>query len=335
MRFRSTAALPAFALATMPMAATPALAAPAVVADIAPIQSIAARVMQGVGAPEVLLPPGSSPHDFSLRPSDARTLEDADVVFWVGPELTPWLADPISALAGGSESVALEHAPSLTILPFRAGIRFDAHDTDRGGEREAAAAHRHAADNEETAGQGEGGHHPDHSGSDPHVWLDPQNGAAIARAMAETLARVDPEHASRYAANAHDFAGEMIALEQEIAAKLEPVSSAGFVVFHDGFHYFEHRFGVEASGALSLGDGARPSAARVAEIRDGISDDEIACVFSEPQFSDSLVDTVLDGTAARHSVLDPVGARLTPGPDLYPALLSNIAEAMASCLRSG
>ena len=167
---------------------------------------------------------------------------------------------------------------------------------------------------------------------DAHIWLDPRNGAAMAAAVADLLAAIDPENAATYAANATAFAAEMADLETELTAALAPVSGRPYVVFHDAYQHFENRFAMPAAGSVTLGDADQPSAARVAAISDRIRDTAATCVFAEPQFEPRLIATVTEGTNARSGTLDPEGATLEPGPDLYPALLRGIAEGLAECL---
>lgn len=297
----------AFVLAWM-IHAGPGGAAPLVATDIPPVHSIVARVMAGVGEPQVIVPPGASPHGHAMRPSSAGLLAEADAVVWVGPELTPWLAGPIAALADRAHVLELLAADGLYRLPLRRGARFEAHD-HQGGD------HAH-----------------DQSGVDAHVWLDPRNGVAMATAVAGLLGRIDPENAAAYSANARDFAAEMAALETEIAETVVPLGGRPYVVFHDAYQYFEVRFGLPAAGSVTLGDAHQPSAARVGEIRERVRDEEVVCVFAEPQFEPRLVATVTEGTDARTGTLDPEGAGMAPGPELYPRLLRGLAEGLAACL---
>jgi zinc transport system substrate-binding protein len=149
--------------------------------------------------------------------------------------------------------------------------------------------------------------------------------------IADELSRLDPENAARYAANASQAQAGLTALEAEIAARMGQLDGQ-FIVFHDAYHYFEARFGVEAAGAISLSDAAPPGPARVAEIRDLVADQAITCVFAEPQFNRGLVDAVFDGTGVNIGVIDPLGATLTPGTDLYAALMQGMAASFESCL---
>ncbi|GAA0770513.1 zinc ABC transporter substrate-binding protein [Roseibium denhamense] len=208
---------------------------------------------------------------------------------------------------------------------------------DHGHDHENEHAHDDHEHEHEEASHDDHGHGHDHAhegGKDGHIWLNPDNGIAIAGAMAETLARLDPDHADIYRKNAAAFAERIEALETNIKTELSGVADAKFIVFHDAYHHFEHHFGIEASGAISLTPEALTSAGRMAEIQGRIRDENITCVFQEPQFDNKLVDVALEGSSAKAGTLDPLGATLENGPDLYPQLLSNIATALKECLAS-
>lgn len=306
--------------------------APRVATDIAPVQSIVARVMAGAGTPDLVIPPGASPHGYALRPSEARALQDADLVVWVGPVLTPWLADPIDTLAADATHLALEDAPGIRLLPARAGNGFEPHVHDD-GDHDHADDHGHVDDHDHADDHGhDHAEDHDHGSIDGHLWLAPDNAAAAARAVAAALAEKDPDNAALYAANADAFVAEIDALSAEIDATLAPVHGRPWLVFHDAFQYFEDAFAVPASGSIVLQEGVEPGAARVAAIRDRVRDAGITCAFTEPQFEPRLLHTVIEGTDVRTGEIDDIGATLPPGPDLYPALLRGIADGLAACL---
>jgi zinc transport system substrate-binding protein len=282
-------------------------AGPTVVASIAPVHSLVARVMQGAGEPYLLLPPDASPHDHALRPSDAAALERAALVFWVGPRLEPWVARPLMMLARGGRVVRLSGTPGLTRLAHREGSAFEAHD------------HNSRPD-------------PGAYETDPHLWLDPENAKLWLTAIATALAEADPENRALYQANAAAARAGLDTLATEISARLAPVIGRPFVVFHDAFHYFENRFGIEAAGAVALSDARAPGPARIAGIRDHIRSLGAVCLFREPQFRSAMVATVAEGTGVRIGLLDPLGAGLQPGPGLYPGLLRGLADSLADCL---
>jgi len=150
--------------------------------------------------------------------------------------------------------------------------------------------------------------------------------------IAAQLSAADPDNAGAYFANAAAARVEMESLSAEINSTLDPVRGGSFIVFHDAYQYFENDFDFPASGAISIGDASDPSPARIAEIQGRIQEEGVDCVLSEPQFNPGLVATVLDGTEAKTSVIDPQGSALEPGPALYPQLLRNMAQALADCL---
>lgn len=307
----------AFCAATALLAAViagPAAGAepPRVATDIAPVHAIVAAVMAGVGAPHLLVPPGASEHSYALRPSDAAALDAADLVVWVGPELTPWLAAPLATLAADARLLTLTRTPGMRLEPARIGGAFAA--PDHGDQGDPAAAGAGAAP------------------VDPHLWLDPDNAAAIAAAAADALAAADPANAGAYRANAAAFATEAATLAAAVAAKVAPLRGRPYVVFHDAFRYFENRFDLPAAGAIAASDADAPRPARLAEIRALVTEAGAVCVFAEPQYDPKLIATVIAGTPARAGTLDAIGFGLEPGPGLYPALLAAIADNLAACL---
>lgn len=308
---------------------TLALAAPQVVVSIKPIHSLVAAVMQGVGEPSLIVEGAASPHTYSLKPSNARALENADVVFWVGPGLEAFLEKPLDALAGEAKVVELEDAPGLVRLPFREGGAFEAHDDgDEHAEGEDHAGHdEHAAD--EHAGED---HDHEHGGFDMHLWLDPMNAKAMAAQIEATLVAADPANAARYKANGIALAAEIDALDKEIASTVVPVLDKPFVVFHDAYQYFEKRYDIRIAGSITVSPETMPGAERIAEIHAKVKDLKAACVFAEPQFEPKLISVVTEGTDAKSGVLDPEGGALDAGPALYPALMRNLAKSLADCL---
>lgn len=320
---------------------------PSVAVDIAPVHSLVARVMEGVGTPDLIVQPGASPHEYSLRPSEAAALQDADLVFWIGPDLTPWLDGAIDTIATGAVVTELMEADGTIALEFRENAMFEAHDHEdedehsdyeEHDEENGDEAHEEHGDHEEHA-EGEDGHdeHGDdddhgHGAHDPHAWLSPANAATWLNVIAGQLSAADPDNAGAYFANAASARAEMDALVDDVNATLDPVRGGSFIVFHDAYQYFEVAFDFPASGAISIGDASDPSPARVAEIQARIADESIVCVLAEPQFNPGLVETVLDGTQANTGVMDPLASDLEPGPALYPQLIRNLAGTLANCL---
>lgn len=333
---------------------------PNVAADIAPIHSLVARVMEGVGAPDLIVQSGASPHEYSLRPSEAAALQSANLVFWVGPDLTPWLGNAIETIAPDADVTALMEAEGTIELPFREGALFEAHshgdedhdeqgdedhgdheghDHDEHGEEDHDDHEGHAHDEHGDDDHEEHDHdahgeedHDDHGAHDPHVWLSPDNAATWLNVIAAQLSAADPDNAGAYFANAANARSEIVMLTEEVNATLDPVRGGNFIVFHDAYQYFETTFDFPASGAISIGDATDPSPARIAEIQDRIAAEGVDCVLAEPQYNMGLIETVLDGTAANTGVMDPLGSEIELGSGLYPQLIRNLAGTLADCL---
>lgn len=280
------------------------------VASIKPIHSLLAGVMAGVGTPALLVKGHASPHSFALKPSDAALLEQARILFWVGPALERFLVRPIETLGSRAHLVPLLETDGLTRLAVREGGVWDPYEHDED----------HAAE------QG-----PDEA-VDGHIWLDPANARLIVRRMALELGAADPERATRYAENAAKLEDRLVALETELRATLAPVAGRPFIVFHDAYHYFEARYGLNGAGSVTLDPDQPPGAERLAAIQARLAADGAVCVFHEPQYPTELVETVARGTGARIGELDPEGANLPDGPELYFTLLRNIAAALSGCL---
>lgn len=342
--FGHVAALLTTVAVLLPFSGLQAAAAPKVVASIKPVHSLVAAVMQGVGEPAIIVDGAASPHTFALKPSTARVLAGADLVFWVGPELEAFLEKPIETLGEKAEVVELSQAHDLTLLPVREGGDFDEHDHGEHGHGEHS--HDHAAEAPKTSGQGtkdaKAGHDhsPDHSHDhghehgafDAHLWLDPANARAMVHEIEEHLTEVDPANAATYKANAEALEARLKALEAELTKELEPVKGKPFIVFHDAYQYFEKRFGIQAAGSITLSPEVMPGAERVSELRSKITSLKAGCVFSEPQFEPKLVGMLIEGTSVGTGVLDPLGASLPNGPGLYEQLLRDMAGSLKGCL---
>jgi zinc transport system substrate-binding protein len=294
--------------------ATPARAEPPRVAvSIKPIHSLVASVMAGVGTPELIVRGAASEHGYTLRPSDAKRLSEAQLVFWIGPFLESFLVQPLGSLAVQATLIEIATAPGVVLLPARAGGAWEAEDENP-----------HAA----TA---EGGQSL--ATKDPHLWLDPMNAIAIARVAADRLAAMDPANAARYSANEMTLERRLLALDVQLKRRLEKLRGLDFVVFHDAYQYFDRRYGLSAIGSIMIDPEHPPGARRLRDMHQKVVATGARCVFREPQFEPALVRTVTEGTGARSATLDPLGAEIPEGPDLYPKLLENLATNLAACLQ--
>ena len=327
---------------------------PEVVTDIAPVQSLVATVMGPLGDPKVILPPGASPHGYAMRPSDAVALQKAGLVFWVGEALAPWLEHPLETLPANATVVELMELPGTLQLQFRSGAELEAHHDGEEGhddhdhadhddhahddhDHDAAAHDDHDHDHdahdedghEEGHEEGHEGHH--HVGLDPHGWLDPENARAWLSGIAEALAEADPEHADTYRANAEAARARLAEQESTIAAELAARAPIRFLVFHDAYQYFENRFGLTSSGAITDGDAATPGAGRIAALNKSVAEAGVDCVFTEPQFNAGLAESVTGKDGSSLVEIDPLGSKLTPGADLYPQLIDAMAASFLAC----
>ncbi|UIK01022.1 zinc ABC transporter substrate-binding protein [Rhizobium leguminosarum] len=290
--------------------------APVVVTSIKPIHSLVSAIMQGVGEPKLIVDGAASPHTYNLKPSNARALQDARVIFWVGPGLEAFLEKPLQALGRDASIAELDNAPGLVKLPFREGGAFEPHDD--------APEHEHD--------HAEADH--DHDAFDTHLWLDPMNAKAMAAMITTTLVAADPANALTYQGNAKALNDRLDALDAEIKGIVAPVKGKPFIVFHDAYQYFEHRYGIRVAGSITVSPETIPGAERVSEIRHKVGELGATCVFAEPQFEPRLVNVVIEGTRAKSGVLDPEAATLKAGPDLYFTLMRGIADSMKDCLSS-
>lgn len=321
--------LPALLAAAVAGWSLPVLAAPDVVATIKPIHSLVAAVMQGVGTPTLLVKGAASPHTYSLKPSDAAALEQAGIIFWTGHGMEMFLETAVASLAPKAQLVELSEAPGITLLPVREGGSFEPHEHDEhdhGDEdHDHADAHEHEHEHE---------HVHDEGGMDMHVFLDPVNAKAMVTRIADVLAKADPDNAAAYGANADRQLQALDALTAEISAQLAPIAERPFFVFHDAFQYFEQRFGLNVAGSITVNPENMPGAARIEDIRQRLAGLGAACVFAEPQFDPRIVNVLIEGTPARAGTLDPEGAALPEGPDLYAELLRSLARGLTDCLAS-
>ncbi len=330
-KLRAFGAIVAFAMAAGFAADAARADAPRVVASIKPVHSLVAGVMAGVGEPELLVRGAASPHSYSLKPSDARALESADVVFWIGEGLELFLARPLATLAGEGRAVELADTGGLLLYPPREGGLWNSHDGEHEGEHAEGEAHEEGEAHAEGDEQSHAEDH-DHAGFDGHLWLDPRNAKLLVGRIVAELAARDPADAATYRANGAALEARLEALDGELAAQLAPVADAPFIVFHDAYQYFEKRYGLTGVGSVTLSPEQPPGARRLGEIRDRIAAQQARCVFREPNFEPALVDTVIEGTVARTGILDPEGAALSEGPDLYFELMRDLAGSLEACL---
>jgi zinc transport system substrate-binding protein len=282
-----------------------AAAAPRVVASIKPVHSLVAGVMDGIGTPTLLVKGGASPHSYAMKPSEARALRGADLVFWIGGALETFLPKTLDAHARKNSAIELSRAAGVKLIAVRHGRNAKDHDS-----------HRHTQD-----------------ANNMHLWLDPANAKAMATAILQALIRIDPEYSARYRVNAEKLQDRLDALDAALHRDLAGLLTTPYIVFHDAYPYFERRYSLNNVGTITVSPEARPGAKRVHAIRQTLLSAGAVCVFSEPQFQPALVQTIVRGTKTRIGVLDPLGADIKPGKEAYFTLLRTLANSFRRCLR--
>ena len=294
-----------------------------VVTSIKPIHSLASYIMDGVGSPGLIVDGYNSPHSFQLKPSHAKMLEQADIIFWIGEDLENFLEKPLATIAKKAEKIELIEIKSIKKLKFRERNIFEEHDD-----------HGHDAKKEEHDDDDDHGHdakkeeHDDHEGHghgeyDPHIWLDPINAKVILNEITEHLIENDSKNAATYKSNLAKAISEIDKLIIDVIT--ETNTDLSYVVFHDAYQYYENRFNVNILGAMTVNPDVMPGAEQIHEIHEVIEHDNVNCILSEPQFNPDIIKSIAKDTSVKTGVLDPLGANLKPGKDLYFDLIRNMS----------
>lgn len=284
-----------------------------VLTSIKPLQLIAAAVQDGVGAPEVVLPPGASPHHYALRPSDVRRVRDADLLYWVGADLENFLPRVLNNRQ--KPQVAVQDLPGMALRHFG-----DSHE-------------EHAGHGEDHADEDLGHDHDHRPGSlDAHLWLSPVNAKVIAARMAADLSALDAANAARYAANLQAFEQRLDALDGRIRPQLAALQGKPYFVFHEAFDYFEAAYGLKHAGVFSVLTEVQPGARHVAAMRERLQAAGPSCVFSEPPLRPRLAETLTAGLPVKLAELDALGGSLPVDATAYPLLLENLSNGLSECL---
>jgi zinc transport system substrate-binding protein len=286
----------------------PARADVRVLTSIKPLQLIAAAVQDGVAIPEVLLPPGASPHNYALRPSDVRKVQTVDLVYWIGPDMEGFLPRVLNGRT--LPSVAVQDLPGLKLRHF------------------AEDNHSHSEEADE--------HDHDHRpGSlDAHLWLSPVNARVIASKMAADLSGVDPANAPRYQSNLKAFDERLDALDLRMKARLAGIAGKPYFVFHEAFDYFEDAYGLKHTGVFSVAAEVQPGAQHVAAMRTRLQEVGKTCVFSEPPLRPRLAETLVAGLPVKLAELDALGGYTPATAQGYEQVLEKLGNDLAGCLES-
>ena len=290
-----------------------------VVTTIKPLHSLIANVMDGVGEPALIIEGSTSPHSFTLKPSHAKLLEEADIIFWVGESIETFMERPLESIVKNAEVVEFMEVESINKLKFREESIFEDHDDHDD--------HDDHVDHDDHSGHDDHGHA--HGEFDVHIWLDPMNAKEMVHEIAHELGDLDPANKNKYEANAQATIQALDQLINDIEKGIN--KDAKFVVFHDAYQYFEERFGVRAAGALTLNTDVLPGAKQIADIQDVIKDRGIKCIFSEPQFNPKIITTIAEDMNIKTGVFDPLGANIDSNKDLYFKLIQNLGNELKGC----
>ena len=303
-----------FALGALTVSALLTLPAQAnVVASLKPVGFIAAAIADGVTPVEVLLPDGASEHDYSLRPSDAKRLKNADLVVWVGPEMEAFMAKSAAELPA-QKNLAMVNIDGVKPLLISGGEDEEEHAAEKSEDQDADAHHHH------------------HGEFNMHLWLSPEIARKTAVAIHGKLLELMPQDKAKLDANLQQFEVALADTDKRVSAQLAPVRNKGYFVFHDAYTYFEKHYGLSPTGHFTVNPEIQPGAQRLHQIRTQLVEQKAVCVFAEPQFRPAVIDAVSRGTQVRKGTLDPLGTDISLAKDSYVKFLSQLSSQYESCL---
>jgi zinc transport system substrate-binding protein len=305
-----------------------ALAKPVIVTSIKPVSMIVAAIAGDKAEIQQIVSSTASPHDFAMRPSDLKKIINADTVVWVGESLERFLEKPLENAGKEESSIEWLALDGMALHNFAKEHHHDEDEAEEDHDHEAHGDHEEHGDHDEH--EGHEGHH--HDGVDPHVWLSPDNARVLAKAVTARLVSLDSANAEYYKDNLASFENGLSAKDAEIRNALNKVNKVPYIVFHDGYSYFEQHYGLSHAGEITVSPERKPGAKKVAEIRHEIQENKVQCVFSEPQFSPAIVKTLLEGSDVKTAPLDPLGSKVKMGTNAYFSFLDSLSGQFLSCL---
>ncbi|WP_454123152.1 zinc ABC transporter substrate-binding protein ZnuA [Kosakonia sp. Marseille-Q7440] len=286
----------------------------AVVTSLKPLGFIASAITDGVTTTEVILPDGASEHDYSLRPSDVKRLQNADLLFWVGPEMEAFMV----------RSAQQVPAQKQVVMAQLDGVKSQLMKGADEDEHEGHEGHDHDENSE---------HHHHHGEYNMHLWLSPEIARLSAVAIHDKLVEVMPQSRAKLDANLKAFEASLAQANKQVGNELAPLKGKGYFVFHDAYGYFEKQYGLTPLGQFTVNPEIQPGAQRLHEIRTQLVEQKAVCVFAEPQFRPAVVEAVARGTSVRMGTLDPLGIGIKLGKESYPQFLTQLSSQYASCLK--
>ena len=307
-----------------------------VVTTIKPLHSLISRIMETRGEPQLIIEGTNNPHTFVFKPSHAKMIEEADIVFWIGEDLEAFMEKPLNSLAKDTKKIGFMDSESIEKIEFREKNIFDDHDGHE-EEHEGHEDEHEGHEDDDDHGHKDDDHDDDHKDAhahahsefDPHIWLDPENAKEMVKIIRDELIKIDPEGQRQYSVNTAGATLELDNLINSIEKELS--KDISYIVFHDAYQYFENRFGVIPAGALTLNPDVLPGAKQIADIQDVINDKGIKCIFSEPQYNPKIIETLGNDMNVSTGVMDPLGAFIDAGPTMYVELINGIANSIKEC----
>ncbi len=281
-----------------------------VVTTIKPLHSLISKVMEGLGEPSLIIEGTTSPHSFTLKPSHAKLLEEADLIFWVGEGMETFMEKPLMSIVKDAEVISFMEVNSINKLKFREENIFESHDDHDEEDHDSHAGHAHGE-------------------FDAHIWLDPMNAKEMIHEIAHELSHLDPSNKDKYNKNAESTLLDIDELINNIDQSIN--KDAQFVVFHDAYQYFENRFGITSAGALTLNTDALPGARQILDIQNVIKEKGVKCIFSEPQFNPKIIETIAKDTGIKTGIFDPLGSKLDADKNQYFTLIKNLRDNLKGC----
>ena len=274
-----------------------------VLTTIRPVQSLVNAVMGKSEKPGLLLSGQESPHHFSLKPSQIKQIQNADIIFLIDPSFETFMAKALQSKKPKTKVIYLEQAPGILKLSYRKNKAWDSHE----------------------------GHAHD-SSMDGHIWLDPDNATAMVQTIANTLSNENPVNRDHYQKNAQNYIKKIHDLNRDIQSQLSPVKHVPFLVFHDGYQYFENHFKLNGKGSIVFEPNDSLKASRLQAVERQIKNYQIHCVFQDTPGNPRVINMIEMNFKINTQVLDPLGINLSPGPDLYLNLLKNMSNDILKCL---
>ena len=292
-----------------------------VISTIQPINSLVSAVIGNTGKTISIIPAEQSPHDFKLKPSDVKVLQNSNIIFYVSNHLESSVTKVFKNLPKNIKLINLMEESGINHLAIRDNAAWERHD-HHGDDHDDHDKHGKKHDD-----------HDDHEKEDDvHIWLSPDNAIKIVQKVNKVLSLYFPENSKIYNENTTKFIDKIRNLKMELIKELSPIKNKPYIVFHDAYQYFEKTFELNAVGSVALEGDIASSPKQISFIKDKIIKSKASCVFQEPQFDSKLVKIVVEGTNAKTGTLDPLGVNITGNKDFYLQLLTNMAKSLKECL---